>query len=208
MILKYLSYLLKAELIFNRQNLKSTNELGYLDPERVTGGSPSSELLCSICHSVFWKPIACTACENAFCAGCIRMWITKIDSNCQETCPFHCTFKERKASPLLNTLLSKLKIYCAYRNNGCQEICNYDNLENHEQICQFEHVPCSVCRMRISQRESIDNKHDIRQCFSHVQQVHTDKQVQAQLIMLLNIIDKQNERIKMLEDRLNNITSP
>ncbi len=80
---------------------------------------------------------------------------------------------------------------------------NYDALETHEQICEYERVPCSLCQTLVSQRDPINNKHEIRQCFAHIQELQIGNQVQAQLMMLLNVIDEQNKRIKTLEDRLN-----
>lgn len=202
-ILDNISYLLKTPSVAKRQHLKSTVELGYLDPKRVVENLPGSELICSICHNILWKPVACTTCENTFCAGCIRTWINKAGSDSETTCPFHCTFKEKRAPPVLNVLLSKLQIYCAYRNNGCQEKLGYDALETHEKTCEYERVPCHLCQMLVSRRDPINNRHDIRQCFVHIQHMKIDNQVQAQLMMLLNVIDEQNNRIKALENQLN-----
>jgi len=64
--------------------LKSTAELGYLEPNRVCNNGRysevSPELLCCICQNVFWKPVACANCQNSFCANCIQTWINKQDS--------------------------------------------------------------------------------------------------------------------------------
>lgn len=183
--------------------------------------------MCSICHNVLWKPIACRTCENVFCTQCIRTWITKsethqndqfvtvadedaskqseIEGACvnTKTCPFHCAFEEKRAPPIINNLLSKLQIYCAYRTNGCQQKLNYNSLEAHEQTCEFASVPCSVCKMLVSHRDSVNKQHDIRTCFEHIKTNQNNNPIQTQIIMLLNIIDEQNKRIKILEDRLN-----
>lgn len=194
---------LKTQAVVNRQNLKSTMELGYLDPARVVGTAAGSELLCSICHNILWKPVACVTCENIFCVGCIQTWVNTANSNSEITCPFHCTFKEKRAPPILNGLLSKLQIYCVYRNNGCQEKLNYDALESHEKTCEYECASCPLCQMLLSRRDLTNNKHEIRQCFAHIQEMKIDNQIQAHLMILLNIIDEQNKQIKALEDQLN-----
>jgi len=210
-----------ASPIINRQKLKATTELGYLKSERVVGDSPGTEVICSICHNVLWKPIACRTCENIFCSQCIRTWTNNMNirqsdqfvtamndekpNDNAKTCPFHCMFEEKQAPPIVNTLLSKLELYCAYRPNGCQQKLNYNALEVHEQMCEFEHVPCPVCQMFVSQRDRTNNQHDIRTCFAQIKATQVNNQVQTQLMMLLNIIEQQDKRIKVLEERLNMI---
>ncbi|CAF4272312.1 unnamed protein product, partial [Rotaria magnacalcarata] len=181
--------------------LKSTTELGCLDSSRIyvdkRFSEASSELICSICQNVLWKPIACTTCENAFCTGCIRTWINKQQQSKQVTCPFNCTFKEKRPPPILNSLLSKLRVYCAYASNGCEEVLSYDALEGHEQTCQYERTPCKICGTPVSNRNT-SNKHEARQCFSEMYN-QDPNQIQAQFMKLLDIVETSQRRIQTLE---------
>ena len=166
------------------------------------GDSSVSELECSICHNILWKPVSCKTCENAFCAYCIHKWIKQHD-----ICPFACKFEEKRAPPVLDKLLSKLQIYCVYRDNGCQQILNYDALETHQKTCEYKSIICSVCHIVITNQNLTDSSHNIRQCFTNVQKAQTDSQVQTHLMMLFDMIDRQNRRIKALESQTNDIPS-
>jgi len=182
--------------------LQSTAELGYLDSNRICADNRysqlGSELICSICHNVLWKPVACATCENAFCAGCIRTWATK-QHNCfrQGTCPFYCEFQEKRAPPILNSLLSKLQLYCAYAPNGCQEVLAYDALERHEQTCPAEQTPCQICGKPVSHRDG-NEKHEVHQCFKEMYD-RNPNQIQGQFIKLLDVVEASQRRIEALE---------
>ena len=184
--------------------LKSTAELGFLDPSR---NSPSnqftaieSELLCTICQNILWKPVACFTCQNTFCANCIQTWISKQISCPTVTCPFHCRFQEKRAPPILNSFLSRLQISCAYAPNGCREIIPYDALEKHEETCQYERIPCEICQTPVSNRDR-DNKHDLKQCFHRMYERGPDL-VQAQFMKLLEVVEASQQRIQALENLL------
>ncbi len=198
--------------------LKSTTELGYLEPNRICNKNPysqvDSELLCCICQNVLWKPVACSTCENSFCAECMRTWTNKQNSFgqvtdsmfqptlsfIQVTCPFNCAFRQKRAPPILNSFLSKLQIYCAYAPNGCEEVLSYDGLEKHEQECQYELTPCQICETPVSHRDQ-NNKHELRQCFKEMYDRNPDN-VQAQFIKLLDVVEASQQRIQALEKLL------
>jgi hypothetical protein len=187
----------------NPDPLQSTVELGYLDSSRICVDNRAQalgpELLCSICQNVLWKPLACATCENSFCGGCIRTWINK-QTHKQVTCPFNCVFQEKRAPPILNTFLSKLKIYCAYAPNGCEEVLSYDALERHEQTCQCENTPCRICQKSVSRRDK-NNKHELRQCFKEMYDRNPDH-IQTQFIKLLDVVEASQRRIQALENLL------
>jgi hypothetical protein len=138
-------------------------------------------------------------CENSFCGGCIRTWINK-QTHEQVTCPFNCVFQEKRAPPILNTFLSKLKIYCAYAPNGCREVLSYDALERHEQTCQCENTPCQICQKSVSRRDK-NNKHELRQCFKEMYDRNPDH-IQTQFIKLLDVVEASQRRIQALENLL------
>ena len=184
--------------------LKSTSEQGYIDESRIRKdrryGELGVELLCCICQNVLWKPVACTTCENAFCAACIRTWTNKQTSSKTVTCPFNCKFQEKRAPPILNNLLSKLQICCAYAPNGCRETVSYDALEKHEETCQHERTPCQVCETPVSNRDQ-NNKHELKQCFQQMYD-RDPNQIQAQFLKLLEEVEASQQRIQVLENLL------
>ena len=183
-----------------RRLLKSTVQLGYLDSARVQVNKQypdiGAELICSICANILWKPVACARCENAFCGRCIRAWInTKHGQN--KPCPFNCHFEEKRAPPVLNSFLAKLQVSCVYAPNGCRTILPYDSIEGHEQICDYEQVPCGICGMPLSSRDQSD-RHEIRQCFQKMYDKGPDH-IQEQFMKLLETVENNQRRIEALE---------
>ena len=88
---------------------------------------------CSICLDVFWKPVSCESCENAFCGECMASWLRDNPKKCPNRCD---QYKQRPHIPgILTKLLSELKVRCQYVNSGCSAILSYESLEKHEQEC-------------------------------------------------------------------------
>ncbi|CAF1275781.1 unnamed protein product [Didymodactylos carnosus] len=209
-----------------RIQLQSTVELGYLDSSRVINDSQPNnhrgrkpdpqeyyrksftttttnvdqEYLCTICHNILWKPVSCSSCENSFCSSCIQTWLTK-QQNPVKLCPFKCEYKQKRVPPILNTFLSKLIFSCAFAQNGCQEQLNYDSIENHEQQCVYEQQQCPLCQQFYSNRYSkIQPPHDLKQCFAQIP--HDGSIAQTMCVKLLEVIQEQDKRIKILEDKI------
>lgn len=64
-------------------------------------------------------------------------------------------------------MLSKLKIHCKYKDNGCKKILDYDKLEIHEEHeCEFLLRPCpekkSGCKVMLKKNEL--EKHIREEC--------------------------------------------
>ncbi|CAF1579231.1 unnamed protein product [Didymodactylos carnosus] len=61
-------------------------------------------------------------------------------------CPFNCAkFDERRCPPILKSLLSKLTVQCVNKPNGCEQVLFYEQLEHHEQVCEFCLIKCQNC---------------------------------------------------------------
>ena len=181
--------------------------MGYLDPERINNrkgeyDSNADLLTCMICQNILWKPVSCKNCENSFCSRCIETWIEKQGNRSQKQCPFDCSYEQKRAPPVLNNLLSKLQIICSYAPRGCRQILSYDQLDAHENSCEYERTPCSICNLLVSNRPTAE-KHNIRQCFQKIHKENPD-QIQEQFRMLLNIVEESQRRIEELEKRLEN----
>ena len=121
-----------------------------LSTDRISGSFEDDYVSCPICCNVLWKPIACQTCENAFCTKCIRLWL-KDNPN---KCPFQCRFQERKPSPILLKILSKLQLVCRHKTNGCSAVCLYEALEKHEQQeCGYRLMQCPTCSKEMLQKD-------------------------------------------------------
>ena len=100
----------------------------------VDDQSIPEEYFCPICRSLLWKAHSCGRCQHLFCEECIHRWLTV-----ENRCPFRCDpYEDRRCPPSMHSLLSHVKIHCENHSLGCEEICSYDQLEQHQTVqCQF-----------------------------------------------------------------------
>jgi hypothetical protein len=111
----------------------------YKDHEAII-----KRLNCSICHSILWKPKTCSKCRNNFCEYCIDKW-TQAQNKPAPNCPFRCHFVKTNPDPLVNLILSDLKIKCIHAGKGCKAELPYDTLEIHEKSCIYLGRRCVGC---------------------------------------------------------------
>jgi len=125
---------------------------GYgIDRERIFNKTGfEEELICCICQNIFVSPITCANCENQFCTKCINDW-TRI--NGKKICPNKCELILKKSPPITKGILSKLKFYCIFKENGCNTIIDYDNVITHETNCDFQLELCSGCNKDFLKKE-------------------------------------------------------
>lgn len=121
---------------------KKIVRIDSLSTDRLNGEYDEDIIICSICLNVLWKPITCKTCENSFCLKCIRLWLNEKANQC----PFNCQFIERKPPGILLKLLSKLKLNCSNKLNGCHLLISYESLEKHQlEECQYRLIQCNYC---------------------------------------------------------------
>jgi hypothetical protein len=128
----------------------SSIEEGDIDRDRIVDGNlVPDELFCPICRYLLWKPRSCASCQHLFCEKCIQRWIE--DPISGKSCPFRCqTFEDRRCSPAIQSLLSRINIHCRNSEFGCSQILRYDQLEYHENVqCQYLSKRCSECNKLI-----------------------------------------------------------
>jgi len=116
----------------------SSTEEGDIDRDRIVNGDlVPDEYFCSICEYLLCKPHSCSSCEHLFCQKCIKTWIQNPSNG--KRCPFRCEpFEDRRCPPYVQSLLSRLNIYCRNSEFGCKQILSYDQLENHENVkCEY-----------------------------------------------------------------------
>ena len=97
--------------------------------------NPDPELLCCICQGVLENAVV-SPCEHVFCSVCAKEWLKE-----SATCP-NCRHQMnerdlKQVLPLLRNLISKLKIFCNYKEKGCKEVTTVDGLQQHLVQCPF-----------------------------------------------------------------------
>jgi hypothetical protein len=99
----------------------TSKEQGGISFDRVRDapGVNVGHLECSICHDVFWEPVACQSCETPFCSACINRWLTSNPNKCPNRCE---VYTERKCPSFIVKLLAQLQISCFYQSTGCQQV--------------------------------------------------------------------------------------
>jgi hypothetical protein len=102
---------------------------------------------CYLCHGLLWYPVACENCEKTFCSACIQA----LNAAEPEQISLHGCSKyiERQNPPTTIRLLANLKINCCYTLNGCTEILSYNELKNHEDMCDYQLLSCDGCLQEI-----------------------------------------------------------
>lgn len=118
--------------------------------ERIVTGEVNNtlqHLVCGICFDILWKPVSCSKCQANFWEGCIARWLSSSGSSGHpvNSCPNRCIYRKANSPPILKNLLSELRIFCGYKENGCNQIITYDGLERHETSCPFQPENCSGC---------------------------------------------------------------
>ena len=101
-------------------------------------GEVDSELICCICKGILEDPVE-SLCRHVFCSICVKLWL-----NQNGTCP-QCRNQiyERDLKPvlpILRNIISKKKIYCEHKENGCEEIVSIETLKSHLENCSFQSV--------------------------------------------------------------------
>ena len=172
--------------------------MGY-DIERFSE-KVNEGLLCSICRDVLEDPLQ-APCEHAFCSSCIYGWLTHYNTCPEDRLPLWpsdlkpifrymrndldalkitCDNELRgcKTSVRLDALKSHLREECGFvlvtcTNDGCQEVLNRRDLEEHLQACKFQTAECTKgCGLRISKSEAPEHNciAELRRSLAKIQQ--------------------------------------
>ena len=115
-----------------------TTAMGF-DLEQFPNEDIGSGLICSICTGVLEKPLE-TSCQHLFCGECIQKWLSR-----RKSCP-RCrknitTTDLRQVLPDLKNILSKQKIKCEYKSNGCKELVTTEALPTHLSFRSYVNKP-------------------------------------------------------------------
>ena len=95
-------------------------------------------LKCKICLNILLNPYDCSKCGNTFCYSCINKLK---ESNTK--CPFGCTdYEIMPSSFAIKKFLNQLHFSCTNKENGCNEIISYNNIEQHDKNCEYINSIC------------------------------------------------------------------
>lgn len=107
--------------------------------------SVSRGLICSICSYIVFDPVDCDTCNKLICRGCVK-------NPCHST---QCQQENFKNScRTLKNMLSKISLKCPHYALGCQEVIEYENLQNHlNKNCKYFIYKCNYCNFSGDQDE-------------------------------------------------------
>ena len=127
-------------------------DVGY-DEERFAI-AVNGAFRCAICFGVLKDPVMCQRNQHCFCRGCITQHLRVNAPRCP-TCADELTLDTLTDAPrMVKDYLSELPIHCNYRERGCDEIIQLQNLSRHLEKCGFKPVVGANqgCGITISQR--------------------------------------------------------
>ena len=104
-------------------------------------------LKCKICLNILLNPYDCSKCGNSFCFSCIN----KLKES-DKKCPFGCTdYEIMPSSFAIKKFLNQLQFSCLNKENGCNEIISYNNIEQHDKNCEYINSICpnNQCGMKL-----------------------------------------------------------
>lgn len=91
---------------------------------------------CPICWNVLHDPIQIKKCEHMFCRLCIGKWMDQSHTCPTDRIPIKITHL-RETSRFFRIQYNRLKMQCQFIYNGCDEMIQIGNIENHESICPY-----------------------------------------------------------------------
>lgn len=143
-------------------------------------------LICSVCHCPFIKPIITAECEHIFCADCFE---SSSSSQQTATCPFCRTRidrdKIRKAPRALSNMTDDLKVKCPLWKKGCEVISTRGSIQSHiEKYCGYVEFDClgRDCTQKTAKRElGMGCRHhlvDCQDCHDSIMAMHLEVRTQ------------------------------
>ncbi|CAF4242222.1 unnamed protein product, partial [Rotaria sp. Silwood2] len=125
--------------------------------ERIDGSCEFdiNDLKCNICANILWQPIACKNCETAFCSTCINQWLAENSGICRNECQ---EFLQRQCPRLIMQQLARLHFKCVNALYGCDQVLLYDNIEKHEQECDYKPLECRGCHATVLKLNYVDHE--------------------------------------------------
>lgn len=158
--------------------------------------SIDDNLICSVCHCPFIKPIITAECEHIFCVDCFERASSSSSSSSSSqqqqsttstitACPF-CRSridreKIRRAPRAFSNMADDLKVKCPLWREGCDVISSRGSVQAHvRKYCDYAEVDCLGidCTQKIARRELGKGcRHyllDCRDCHDSIMALHLE----------------------------------
>lgn len=82
-----------------------------------------------------------------YCEQCVQNRLQENLNICADTCK---GYEKTRISPVFFSLLYKIEIECENKNNGCDAVLPYMQLEEHQQKdCPYKMMTCRGCHANI-----------------------------------------------------------
>ena len=153
------------ELPFNESEIKDNQEdQGGIPLSRVVDLEKQEKLLsvlkCKICLNILLNPYDCSKCGNTFCFTCINRL-----KESMKKCPFGCVdYEIMPSSFAIKKFLEQLNFTCLNKDNGCNEIISYNNLEQHDKNCNYINATCPNSQCGIKMQWNLLDNHIQNEC--------------------------------------------
>ena len=153
------------EFPFDKSEIKEDQkESGGIPLSRVVDLEKHEKLLpvlkCKICLNILLNPYDCSKCGNTFCYTCIN----KLKES-MKNCPFGCIdYEIMPSSFAIKKFLEQLNFTCLNKENGCNEIISYNNLEQHDKNCKYINTTCPNSQCGIKIQWNLLNNHIQNEC--------------------------------------------
>eukprot|EP01022_Parablepharisma_sp_SALTPOND_P032652 TRINITY_DN857_c0_g1_i2.p1 TRINITY_DN857_c0_g1~~TRINITY_DN857_c0_g1_i2.p1 ORF type:complete len:689 (+),score=81.12 TRINITY_DN857_c0_g1_i2:9525-11591(+) len=129
-----LTYRRRANILQMERNL-SQSKIALDRVQGISEGSLSS-VQCQICKALALEPISCGQ-GKIYCKRCIEEWVQEHEGKCP------CGEVYQKSFPSSsNILLNLIRIKCVHSTNGCTSALKLEELQSHEQNCEYRPVKC------------------------------------------------------------------
>jgi len=101
---------------------------------------------CAICGCLCVRPVFETNCESAYCFDCLDLyWEQCYKDACPNEGCKEAVFRE--ITKVERISLERLVISCRNEENGCRQILQYKDIEQHENSCEYVYVKCPGYKM-------------------------------------------------------------
>lgn len=156
------------------------------------------DLYCPLCLDVLTEPCL-TDCGHHFCNGCLAPLLKDKDPCpvCRET-----EFESMR-NLAIERRISNMKVYCSFRDQGCEWIGTRKELEGHvKSACSFSSLPCLFQKFGCSERlANADLEMHLKlNLAEHMVMVTEAMKTQQQSMMAS--IEVKDQKIAALEQRL------
>ena len=95
-----------------------------------------------MCNYILKNPLECKVCEKPICSDCKTQWFQKNPNHCP-FCRSNSQFD--KVNRITRNLLGKIRFQCVHREQGCKEVCGYNDLFRHQDTCPTIIFRCQQC---------------------------------------------------------------